>query len=538
MAVPVPSALSKLDTKVLSSKEQVDLAVRAKAGDVAARDKLIQHNLRFVWKISQKYIRRCRTTEIDDLVSEGVLGLMTAIDRFEPERGFAFITYASNWVRHHISRRASYDRSMAYVPVHASDAARNVATRRHELFALGLEPEEEEEILVKEFGAKAVLVERKTSVNGVSLDAEMGEDGGLTLYDVLRLEGDGGDAIADKDLDDHIRAVIERVRRRTHDERKLAILDRRLLGRETLADIAQTFGCSRERIRQLEAEVVALLKREIQASIPEEAHDRARPRPRRKTERSKDRVRDSITRAISQRGVAEVPIPAVRSVEVAANGLRVGQVVGAVPKDSSTFRRNLPVQWSDKAPATSVVRAAPSPAPPEPCASPNETLPMPKKKRVLNPSTQEIARRYEAGEDPREIAKVMGKPEASVRAKVSVLRRSGIIHRTPKRPKADAVPVATPTAKPAAVPKNGLTWLDAQSGDVLGDATSIVTTLRGPKKSPAPVPLAQEPSLEGTTPETQGGDPFVAQMLKRREDLQRKIEWIDRAIEALRMATL
>lgn len=114
-----PSCLYFIDIKstaVLSREEEATLARRVKKGDMQAKDLFIRHNLRLVVSIAKHYIRRCRKLAFSDLIQEGNCGLLKALDRFDPERGFRFSTYATDWIHAEISYSIDKNDALIYLP--------------------------------------------------------------------------------------------------------------------------------------------------------------------------------------------------------------------------------------------------------------------------------------------------------------------------------------------------------------------------------------------------------------------------------------
>src|SRR3712207_151365 len=140
----IPSYFAHIDKgKLLTHAEEIDLSKRAKAGDKRARQRLIEKNLRLVISVAKKY--RGMGLPFEDLIQEGNIGLMKAIEKFDPDRGWRFSTYATWWVRQAVQRAVADKGRTIRVPVHMSEKIRKTARTYNELSAeLVREPTDEE----------------------------------------------------------------------------------------------------------------------------------------------------------------------------------------------------------------------------------------------------------------------------------------------------------------------------------------------------------------------------------------------------------
>ncbi len=237
---------------LLSREEEVELAKRAKKGDKEALKKLVESNLRFVVSVAKKYLG-CGLP-LHDLIAEGILGLIEAARRFDPDKGVKFISYAVWWIRQSIMQALAQQTGAVKIPVKQAVLVNKITRSYGELLKkLGREPTIEE--LADYVGMEPKEVERLLSICQVplSLDTPIGDEEDTTFKDFLK--GEGTAEVEEKVVQEELRQSIqEMLEQLTPQEKKIIIMRFGLDGNEpkTLREIGEKLGISRERVRQLE----------------------------------------------------------------------------------------------------------------------------------------------------------------------------------------------------------------------------------------------------------------------------------------------
>lgn len=246
--------------RLLTAEEEVEFARRVKRGDKRARERLVEKNLRLVVSVAKKY--RGYGLPLEDLIQEGNIGLIKAVEKFDPDRGFRLSTYATWWIRQAVSRAVADKGRTIRVPVHMREKIRTVFRTHRELSAeLEREPTEEEVAERVGWRVDELRLTIEAIPDATSLDRSLSENRALEL----------GNFVEDKQVSDlpgelvrqmeteHLKEAIERL-----PERARYVLVRRYGLEEhepaTLAELGDELEISRERVRQLQSKGERLLK--------------------------------------------------------------------------------------------------------------------------------------------------------------------------------------------------------------------------------------------------------------------------------------
>ena len=271
---PVEQYLREIsEVPLLTPDEEVKLARRIRRGDKKAREHMIRANLRLCVKIARDYEHH--GVPLLDLVNEGNIGLMKAVDYFDPTKGAKFSTYGSWWIKQAIKRAVANQSRTIRIPIHLRDRIAHF-WRAHSALQneFGREPSDEE--IADEMGLPItrIMKMRRAMLSTISLDAQLGDDDSSTVSEVV---ADERSSTAYQNLDQRTRSDLVRELLDRLNDRELTILRQRFAleggAEKTLEEVGQMFDLTRERIRQVQNIALNKLRKWIEQreALPEAA---------------------------------------------------------------------------------------------------------------------------------------------------------------------------------------------------------------------------------------------------------------------------
>jgi RNA polymerase primary sigma factor len=264
---PLPTGIPpwqyKADGPLLTVHEEISLTQRIRSGDERARERMIEANLRLVVSIARHY--NCRGMTFEDVVQEGILGLMSAINKFDPTKGFRFSTYATYWIRQAIVRAIEKQSRMIRLPTYAYHAVGKLERSSMQLSdKLGRQPTSEELAVETTLSVSTVNALLQSIQEPVSLDVLLGEAEDYTLGD-LQLDADAQDpedqALQTADRENLTRILgVLKPKERTVIENRYGLRDGRV---RSLKELAKELNMSREGIRHIETRALRKLRHAV-----------------------------------------------------------------------------------------------------------------------------------------------------------------------------------------------------------------------------------------------------------------------------------